>query len=135
MSSTQEQCVRHRPWTPESEREYTGHAIERAPAACQGALREYARWLEENRDLRPGSVTLRVASARSFVGAVTTGGATVAAAFGTLAARGVEEFFVSYWRDHGPSFPRKACPRQGVGRESIRSNAKRFPPGSPLPRG
>ena len=102
MSSKQGQFVPRRPWTPESERELTGNAIQRAPAACQGALREYARWLEEERGLGPGSITLRVASAKSFVCAVTTGEATVAAAFGKLEARAVEEFFVSYCRDHGP---------------------------------
>ena len=102
MSSKQGQVVQRRPWTPESERELTGNAIQRAPAACQGALREYARWLEEERGLGPGSITLRVASAKSFVCAVTTGEATVAAAFGKLEARAVEDFFVSYCRDHGP---------------------------------
>jgi integrase/recombinase XerD len=102
MSSKQEQAVQHRPWTPESEREFTANAIQGAPAACQAALREYALWLEEDRGLRPGSITLRVASARSFVCAVTKGEATVAAAFGKLEARGVEDWFVSYCRDHGP---------------------------------
>jgi integrase len=102
MNSKQEQVVQHRPWTPESERKLTGNAIERAPAACQPALHEYALWLEEERGLRAGSITVRVTSAKSFVCAVTTGEPTVAAAFGKLEVRGVEEFFVSYCRDHGP---------------------------------
>lgn len=102
MSSKQEQVIERRPWTPDSERKFTDNAIRGAPAACQAALHEYARWLEEERGLQPGSITLRVASARSFVCAVTKDEGTVEVAFGKLGARGVEEFFVSYCRDHGP---------------------------------
>ena len=102
MSSKQRQFVKHRPWTPESEREFTRNAIQRAPAACQPALREYALWLEQERGLRVGSITVRVASARSFLRAMTNGETTVAGAFGKLEARGVEDFFVSYCHDHGP---------------------------------
>lgn len=102
MSNKPKQLVERRPWTPESERGFTGNAVARAPAACQPSLREYARWLEEERGLRLGSITLRVASVRSFVAAVANGEATVAAAFGKLEARGVEEFFVRYCQDHGP---------------------------------
>jgi integrase/recombinase XerD len=103
MSRKHGPLVRRRPWTPESEREFTRNTIARAPAACRAALREYALWLEEDRGLRLGSITLRVASARSFVSAVTRGEATVAAAFGKLRADGVEDFFVGYCRVHGPS--------------------------------
>ncbi len=103
MSTQQEQFVKRRPWTPESEREFTRNAIQRAPAVCQLALREFARWLEEERGLRPASITLRVASVRSFVAAVTHGESTVTAAFGKLEARGVEDFFVRYCREHGPA--------------------------------
>jgi integrase/recombinase XerD len=102
MSSKHVQLVPHRPWTPESEREFTRNAIAHAPAACQATLREYALWLEEDRGLRPGSITVRVASARSFVRAVTRAEATTAAALGKLKAGGIEDFFVDYCRDHGP---------------------------------
>lgn len=102
MNRKQGQLVERRPWAPESERQFTRNAIERAPAGCQEALREYALWLEEERGLRAGSITVRVASVGPFVCAVTHGEVVVAAAFGKLEARGVEDFFVSYCRDHGP---------------------------------
>lgn len=102
MKSEQKRVVGRQPWTADSERGFTRNAIDHAPAVCQAALREYALWLEEERGLRPGSITVRVASARSFVVAVTKDEVTVAAAFGKLTARGVEDFFVDYCRDHGP---------------------------------
>jgi integrase/recombinase XerD len=102
MSSKQEQLVERRPWTPDSERAFTDNAIERAPATCRPALREYARWLEEERGLGLGSITVRVASARELVAAVADGETTIAAAFAKLEASGVEEFFVRYCREHGP---------------------------------
>jgi integrase len=102
MNSEQERIVIRQPWTAESEREFTRHAIERAPAVCRAALREYAHWLEEERGLRPGSITVRVASASSFVVAVTKDRVTVATAFGELEARVIEDFFVDYCRVHGP---------------------------------
>jgi integrase len=114
MSNKHKQLVKRRPWTPESERALTINAIERAPAACQPALLEYARWLGEERGLRAGSITLRVTSARAFVAAVANGEATVAAAFGKLEARGVEEFFVRYGQGHGPGGRRSMQAAMGL---------------------
>lgn len=78
MSSKREQRVERRPWTAESERAFTDNAIERGPAACRPALREYAGWLEEERGLGLGSIPVRVASARDLVAAVAQGATTLA---------------------------------------------------------
>ena len=72
----------------------------RAVAASRPALREFVAWLEE-RGLCPGSVTVRVASARVFVDDVAQGRRTVVPWLRKLTANDVERFFVVYGESHG----------------------------------
>ena len=72
----------------------------RAVAASRPALREFVAWLEE-RGLCPGSVTVRVASARVFVDDVAQGRRTVVPRLRKLTADDVERFFVVYGESHG----------------------------------
>lgn len=102
MGNEGKRLVERRPWTADSDREFTRNAIRSAPEPCRAALREYALWLEQERGLGRGSITVRVASARCFVGSVTKGKVSVAMAFGDLKARDVEDFFVGYCGDNGP---------------------------------
>lgn len=88
-------------WSSESECVYTSRIIERASAGNRPMLRAFAGWLK-TRGLGPGSITVRVGSASSFVDAVTAGaGTTCARAFRLLTPAGVEDFFVRYVKDHG----------------------------------
>lgn len=89
------------PWTSASEWHYTVNAVGRAPEACREALFEYARWLEEERGLAASSITVRVSSARHFLGYVVGPAESVAEAFGELDARGIEDFFVEFCTGHG----------------------------------
>jgi integrase/recombinase XerD len=95
------QIEKKRPWSSESESVYTSRIIERASAGNRPMLRAFAGWLK-TRGLGPGSITVRVGSASSFVDAVTAAaGTTCARAFRSLTPTGVEEFFVRYVKDHG----------------------------------
>jgi site-specific recombinase XerD len=81
---------------------YTLRTIERAGAANQSTLRAFAEWLAETRGLQAATITVRIASACSFVDAVTArAGETCAQAFQWLTAEGIEDFFVQYGKDHG----------------------------------
>jgi integrase len=89
-------------WSPESQRIYTRQRIEKACAGNRPTLTAFADWLAEVRGLGPGTITVRLGSACSFVDAVTTrAGATCARAFQSLSPDGVEDFFVRYGKDHG----------------------------------
>src|SRR4051794_30100793 len=91
-------------WSPDSQHLYMLRRIERACAGNRPMLRAFGKWLAESRGLEPGSITVRVGSACSFVDAVTTQAeATCAQAFRRLSAGGVEDFFVGYCKDHGPA--------------------------------
>jgi integrase/recombinase XerD len=74
--------------------------VMRARAANRPTLRAFAAWLEE-RGLCPGSVTVRVGSARSFVDDVTRGRKPLATRLRKVTADDVERFFVAYGNSHG----------------------------------
>lgn len=89
------------PWTPDAERRYSRSVIRRAKRSCQPALRAYGRWLEEERGLCPGSVTVRLGSARTFLEALVRDGPSAAKRLRRLSAEEVEEFFVNYGQNCG----------------------------------
>jgi integrase/recombinase XerD len=89
-------------WSPESQRIYTLRTIERACTENRPALRAFADWLAKDRGLSPGTITVRLGSACSFVDAMTAcAGTACAPALQSLNAVGIENFFVQYGRDHG----------------------------------
>jgi len=89
-------------WSPKSQGIYTRRTIEKARAGNRPMLRAFADWLAKVRGLCPGSITVRLGSACSFVDAVTDRAeATCARAFQLLTADGVEDFFVQYGKAHG----------------------------------
>lgn len=97
-------------WSPESENIYTRNLIERACAGNQPTLRAFADWLAGVRDLEPGTITVRLGSACSFVDAVTAGaGTSCVLAFQSLTPDHVEDFFVRYGKDHGMAARRSMC--------------------------
>jgi integrase len=63
-------------------------------------LAEFSRWLEEERGLSPGSITVRILSASRFLGAMSRGGSG-SRVLRRITPRKVEDFFVSYCSDHG----------------------------------
>ena len=118
-------------WSPDSQHLYTLRAIERAAAANQSTLKAFSAWLAETRSLQAATITVRIASACSFVDTVTAhAGESCARAFQSLTAEGVEDFFVHYGKDHGMasrrsmssamrSFLNFAAERGWVGRELV----------------
>lgn len=118
-----------RAWSPDSQHLYMLRRIGRASAGNRPMLRAFAKWLAESRGLEPGSITVRLGSACSFVDAVTAQAeVTCAPAFQSLSADGVENFFVGYCKDHGQAARRSmrsamrlfltfAAERGWVGRE------------------
>lgn len=92
----------HEVWSVASEGRYTGAIIERSAAGNRRTLRAFADWLAEFRSLSPGSITVRLGSARSFVDAMTElFGAPCAGSFRRVTAVEVEDFFVDYAKSHG----------------------------------
>jgi len=93
----------HRPWTPTTQREYTGNAISAMAMPAQPVLQAFAAWLKNERGLEPASITVRIQSARWFVEAIMKGQDQQSAprAFRSLTVDDIEEFFVVYSRDHG----------------------------------
>jgi integrase len=97
-------------WTPASQGIYTQNQIEKACAGNRPTLRMFADWLAEVRGLGPGTITLRLNSARTFVDQVTARAeATCAEAFQALTPDGIEGFFVRYCKNHGVSARRSMC--------------------------
>jgi integrase len=91
-------------WSPGSQGIYARQRIERACAENRPTLRAFAEWLAEERRLVPGTITVRLGAACSFVDEITNrAGATCARAFESLTPGGVEGFFVRYGKDHGAS--------------------------------
>jgi integrase len=89
-------------WSPESQHRYMLRRIDRACAGNQGTLRAFAEWLAQARGLEPGTITVRLGAACSFVDAVTArAGTTCVQAFQSLTPEGIEDFFVQYGKDHG----------------------------------
>lgn len=89
-------------WSPESQGIYTRRTIEKALARNRPTLRAFADWLAKCRGLGPGTITVRLGSACSFVDSVTARtGVTRARAFKSLTVGDVEDFFVLYGKDHG----------------------------------
>src|SRR5215510_13489150 len=81
-------------WSPESQSVYTHRTIEKARAGNRPTLRAFADWLAKSRGLGPGSITIRLGSACSFVEAVTVrAGVTCVRAFRSLTADGIEDFW------------------------------------------
>lgn len=92
------------PWTPEkSERADAQTAIGQARRESRPALRRFAVWLESERGLALGSITVRIASARRFVDWVNGRSGATSQAFRALTPGRIERFFVSYGGDHGPA--------------------------------
>ena len=89
-------------WSPDSQHLYTLRTIERASEANQSTLKAFAEWLAETRGLQAATITVRIASACSFVDTVTARtGESCARSFQSLTAEGVEDFFVHYGKNHG----------------------------------
>ncbi len=89
-------------WSPESHHKYTHLRIERASVGNRRILRAFTDWLAQERGLSPGSITVRLGSACSFVDAVTAYAvAPCARAFRLLTLEGVEDFFIDYGKNHG----------------------------------
>lgn len=93
----------HRPWMPATQREYTRSAILATVMPARPALRAFAAWLEDERELEPASITVRTQSARWFIEAIMTvhDKKSAAGAFRSLTVDDIEEFFVGYSKDHG----------------------------------
>ncbi len=136
------------PWSPESQQVYTDRKIERACAGNQPVLRAFADWLAEVRGLCPGTITVRLGSACSFVDAVTArAGAIGVQALRSLTPEAIEDFFVWYGKDHGMAvrrlmgsairlFLRFAAARGWVGQELVEAVPSLGTPRlSGLPRG
>jgi hypothetical protein len=107
MSTKQLHSGHHRPWTPLRIQEYLRWSIDRAPAPCREILSEFAQWLAEQRDSQPGTIGVRLFSARTFVTAVLGGARSLPEALGRLDVAGVEDHFVAYGQGHGPSARRQ----------------------------
>jgi site-specific recombinase XerD len=92
-----------RAWTPQAEREYTCNAISAMATPARPTLRAFAVWLEHERGLDLGSITVRIQSARWFVEAAMTAHdrKSAARALRAVTVGDVEEFFVGYAKDHG----------------------------------
>lgn len=92
-----------RAWTPEAEREYTCNAISAMATPARPTLRAFAVWLEHERGLDLGSITVRIQSARWFVEAAMTAHdrKSAARALRAVTVGDVEQFFVGYAKDHG----------------------------------
>jgi integrase len=91
------------PWTTESDRRYTQHAIKKAAPPIRLALLSFAKWLETDRGLTIGSIVVRIQAVRWFVAAMCKRKrATPSVAFARVTSRDVEDFFVAYARKSGP---------------------------------
>ncbi len=91
-------------WSPESQAIYTRQRIERACAENRPTLRAFAEWLAEERCLVPGTITVRLGTACSFVDEITDRTKVPCAqAFESLTPSGVEDFFIRYGKGHGAS--------------------------------
>jgi len=91
-------------WDEEkSDSRYTGNVIGRASSGWRRCLQGFATWLEEERGLAAASVTVRVASVRTFLEGQEE--ATVRG-LRCLDARDIEDFFIGYAENHGPGATR-----------------------------
>ena len=118
-------------WSTESDRAYMLQRIQRADAWNRRTLRVFAEWLSSFRGLKPGTITVRIGSASTFVDAVTSrAGCSCARAFRSITAEQIEDFIVAYGKDHGKAalrsmqaamrlFLRFAGTRGWVGRELV----------------
>lgn len=89
----------HQPWRGEvSQRDYTNNAIAAAPSGWRRCLRAFAQWLEDDRQLALSTITVRVASARSFLEACEGTGVRC---LRRLRPSDVEDFFIDYAKQHG----------------------------------
>ena len=80
----------------------TLNRIERSDLKNRRVLREFADWLAESRGLAPGTVRLRVASASSFVDAVTSASECACVeALRSVTVQQIEDFFIDYSRGRG----------------------------------
>ena len=92
----------HQVWSPDSEHAYAVQRIRCAEGWNRRSLHAFARWLSADRGLCPGSITVRIHSASTFVDAMTERvGCSCARAFGLIGADEIEEFFVAYAKGHG----------------------------------
>jgi integrase/recombinase XerD len=90
------------PWTPRSYDRYTRRRISRSSPDSRPLLRAFASWLTAARGLQRSTVTLRLASACSFVDSVVALRARPCVqALRFLAVDDVERFFVEFGKDHG----------------------------------
>jgi len=92
----------HRPWTSLSEPRQTLARISRAQPRNRQILRRFARWLYRERELSPGTITLRVHSASVLLDSLTAdSGLDCQCTVSALSCAEIERFFVRYGRDHG----------------------------------
>jgi len=103
----QKKHQKKRPFSPwrrgESERNYTKRAIEAANSAWRPCLKKFAAWLEDDRQLELSSITVRIASARTFVQTLPQHSAGGVATLRKIGVKDVEDVFVKYNEDHGPA--------------------------------
>jgi integrase/recombinase XerD len=93
----------YRVWTPENHHHYIRDAIRAASAPTRSVLRSFARWLEQDRGLVPGTVVVRIQSVRWFVEFVCARARTTGArALRSVTARDVEDYFIKYAKTSGP---------------------------------
>lgn len=92
-------------WSPDSEFIYARNRIEKAFPENQPTLREFEKWLRDERGLSPATVTIRLGTACTFVDEITDRASAPCArlAFESLTPAGIEDSFVSYAKDHGPA--------------------------------
>jgi len=84
-------------WDEEkSDSRYTGNVIGRASSGWHRCLQRFARWLQEERGLAAASVTVRVASGRTFL----EGQEATVRGLRRLDARDLEDFFIGYVENH-----------------------------------
>jgi integrase len=89
-------------WTPATDRDYVRNSIAAASAPTRAVLRLFALWLEADLGLMPGTIVLRVKSARGFLKAVCARARTSGArALRSVTARHVEDFFIDYAKANG----------------------------------
>ena len=89
-------------WSSESDHAYMLQRIRRADGWNRRTLRVFAEWLSSFRGLNPGTITVRIGSASTFVDSVTSrAGCSCARAFRSITVGEIEDFFVAYGKGHG----------------------------------
>lgn len=94
------QKARRRPWRGDaSHRDHTENAIRAAAPPWRRCLRCFSAWLEAERELAPASITVRIASTRTFLQGQQGSGVR---ALKRLGVEDLEDFFVEHSKRRGP---------------------------------